>query len=184
MRGRPLRRIAVDEAGYAHGLVKNCSVPLTILPRSSVPLAEDDQNLVPGLLALATVGIAVALHPGRHEFLLTGTGFSLGPAAVVALSGGPLLAYALSMSEQARELVGPPHHIQRLATMAAMAIAIVLAGLLAALHERAEDPRVVRRDGSDGVRPRIHGLPHLPGSRGSRVGGTGCRRWLPDHRRR
>ena len=40
------------------------------------------------------------------------------------------------MSEQARELVGPPHHIQRLATMAAMAIAIVLTGLLAALQTR------------------------------------------------
>jgi hypothetical protein len=100
----------------------------------SVPLAEDDQNLVPGLITLATVAIAVALHPGRHEFLLTGTGFSLGLAAVAALSGAPLLAYSLSMSEQARELVGPPHHIQRLATMAAMAIAIVLVGLLASLR--------------------------------------------------
>jgi peptidoglycan/LPS O-acetylase OafA/YrhL len=48
----------------------------------------------------------------------------------------PLVAYALDMGAQARDLAGPPHHVQRLSTMAAMAIAIVLAGLLAALQTR------------------------------------------------
>jgi hypothetical protein len=37
------------------------------------------------------------------------------------------------MGAEARDLVGPPHHVQRLSTMAAMAIAIVLVGGLAAL---------------------------------------------------
>src|SRR2546426_400746 len=48
-----------------------------------------------------------------------------------------LSAYALDMGAEARDLAGPPHHIQRLSTMAAMAIAIVLAGLLAALPTHA-----------------------------------------------
>jgi D-alanyl-D-alanine carboxypeptidase len=38
------------------------------------------------------------------------------------------------MGAQARDLAGPPHHVQRLSTMAAMAVAIVLTGLLAALR--------------------------------------------------
>jgi hypothetical protein len=102
----------------------------------SVPLAGDDQNLVPGLIAMATVGIAIALHPARREFLARGTGFSPGLAAIAALCAGPMLAYALSMSEQARELSGPPHHIQRLTTMAAMAIAVGLVMVLAAFQTR------------------------------------------------
>jgi hypothetical protein len=102
----------------------------------SVPLSGDDQNLVPGLIALATVGIAIALHPARREFLARGTGFSPGLAAIALLCAGPLLGYAWSMSEQARELSGPPHHIQRLTTMAAMAIAVGLVGVLAALQTR------------------------------------------------
>jgi hypothetical protein len=102
----------------------------------SVSLAGDDQNLVPGLIALATVGIAVALHPARREFLVPGTGFSPGLAAVATIWAGPLVAYALSMSEQARELSGPPHHVQRLTTMAAMAIAVGLVSGLAAFQTR------------------------------------------------
>jgi hypothetical protein len=102
----------------------------------SDPLAGDNQNLVPGLIVLATVGIAVVLHPARREFLAGGPGFSAGLAAIALLCAGPLLAYALSMSEQARELSGPPHHIQRLTTMAAMAIAVGLVGVLAALQTR------------------------------------------------
>jgi hypothetical protein len=38
------------------------------------------------------------------------------------------------MARQARDLSGPPHHIQRLTTMAAMAIAIAMAGMLAAMR--------------------------------------------------
>lgn len=48
----------------------------------------------------------------------------------------PVVAYVLDMGAQARDLVGPPHHVQRLSTMAAMALAIVLTGLLAALRTR------------------------------------------------
>jgi peptidoglycan/LPS O-acetylase OafA/YrhL len=40
------------------------------------------------------------------------------------------------MGEQARELSGPPHHIQRLTTMAAMAIAVGLVSVLAAFQTR------------------------------------------------
>jgi hypothetical protein len=100
----------------------------------SVPLAADDQNLVPGMVSLAAAGIAVALHPSRREFIAPGSGFSPGLAALIAIGAGPLLAYAVSMADQARELAGPPHHIQRLTTMAAAAIAIGLVGLLASLQ--------------------------------------------------
>ena len=48
----------------------------------------------------------------------------------------PFITYALSMAGQARVLVAPPHHTQRLATMAAMAIAVVLVGLLAAFQTK------------------------------------------------
>lgn len=102
----------------------------------SAPLAEDDQNVVPGLVALGAVGLAVALHPARREFFLPGGGFSPGLAAVAVLAAGPLIGYGLSMAAQARELAGPPHHIQRLATMTAMAVALVLVGLLSALQTR------------------------------------------------
>jgi hypothetical protein len=51
-------------------------------------------------------------------------------------SGPVPWSYALSTSEQARELSGPPHHIQRLTTMAAMAIAVGLVGVLAAFQTR------------------------------------------------
>ena len=44
-----------------------------------------------------------------------------------------MISYGLAMGRQARHLAGPPHHVLRLSTMAAMAIAIVLAGLLASL---------------------------------------------------
>jgi hypothetical protein len=102
----------------------------------SAPLAADGQNLVPGLITLSSVGIVIALHPARREFFLPSNAFSPGLAAVAVLGAGPLVAYALSMAAQARELSGPPHHIQRLTTMSAMAIGVVLVGLLAALQTR------------------------------------------------
>jgi len=102
----------------------------------SVPLAADAQNLVPGLITLAIVGIAIALHPSRREFLAQGSGSSPGLAAVVALGAGPLLAYSVSMADQARELAGPPHHVQRLTTMAALAVALGLVGALTSLQTR------------------------------------------------
>jgi hypothetical protein len=102
----------------------------------SVPLTADEQNLLPGIIALAIVGVAVALHPTRRRFIVPGAGPSPGMAAIAVLGAGPLLAYALSMAEEAGGLSGPPHHVQRLATMAALSIAVVLVGLLGSLQTR------------------------------------------------
>lgn len=99
-------------------------------------IAWDPQDLVPALILLPTLGILLALHPARGRFLTRGA--SPSPAlALLAVAGGvPLVAYALHMGAEARELSGPPHHVQRLSTMAALAIAILLTGLLAALRTR------------------------------------------------
>jgi len=99
-------------------------------------IAGDPQNVIPALILLPTLGILVALHPARKEFLRRGV--SVSPALLlIAIAGGiPLIAYALHMGAKARELTGPPHHVQRLSTMAAMAIAILLTSLLAALRTR------------------------------------------------
>jgi hypothetical protein len=99
-------------------------------------IAGDSQNLIPALVLVPALGILLILHPARAEFLMRGT--SVSPALlVVAVAGGiPLVAYALHMGTQARELTGPPHHVQRLSTMAALAIAILLIGVLAALKTR------------------------------------------------
>lgn len=100
----------------------------------SAPLASDTQNVVPGLIILAAIAVLVALHPARSEFFRPGTRFSPALVVIAVLGALPFLTYALSMAAQARKLVAPPHHIQRLATMAAMAIAVVLTGLLAAFQ--------------------------------------------------
>jgi hypothetical protein len=102
----------------------------------SAPLAEDHQNLVPGLVTLVAVGVVVGLHPARREFIRRGSGFSLGLAALALVAAVPFGAYTFRMAAEAKELAGPPHHVQRLATMAAMAIAVVLVGLLACLQTR------------------------------------------------
>jgi hypothetical protein len=102
----------------------------------SAPLASDAQNIVPGLIILAAIAVLVALHPGRSEFLKPGTSFDPVLGAIALLGAIPLITYALSMAAEARELVGPPHHIQRLAWMSAMAIAVFLTGLLASLQTR------------------------------------------------
>jgi hypothetical protein len=99
-------------------------------------IASDSQNVVPALILIPAVGILLALHPARKEFLRRGAGFSRRLLAITILGAIPLSAYALDMGAQAQDLVGPPHHVQRLSTMAAMAIAIVLVGLLAAFKTR------------------------------------------------
>jgi hypothetical protein len=101
----------------------------------SAPLAADAQNLGPGLIILAAVAVVIALHPARREFFrVRRTRLDPALAAVVVVGAVPLLIYALAMAAEARQLVAPPHHIQRLATMAAMAIAVVLTGSLAAFR--------------------------------------------------
>jgi hypothetical protein len=123
---RPERRIAgVQQAGLG-------GLALLI----STPLASDTQNIVPGLIILALVAVLIAMHPARSELLSPGTGLSPALATIAVLGAVPFISYALSMAAQARELVAPPHHIQRLTTMAAMAIAVVLTGLLAAFQTR------------------------------------------------
>jgi hypothetical protein len=99
-------------------------------------IASDSQNLVPALILLPALGILLALHPVREEFLRRGAGLSRTLLAITVIGAVPLVAYALDIGAQARDLAGPPHHVQRLSTMAAMAFAIVLTGLLAALQTR------------------------------------------------
>ena len=97
-------------------------------------IASDSQNLVPALILLPAIGILLALHPAREEFFRRGAAVSRTLLAITVIGAVPLVAYALDMGAQARDLAGPPHHAQRLSTMAAMAIAIVLTGLLGALQ--------------------------------------------------
>jgi hypothetical protein len=99
-------------------------------------IASDSQNLVPALIMLPAIGILLALHPAREEFFRRGAAPSRTLLAITVIAAVPLVAYALDMGAQARDLPGPPHHVQRLSTMAAMALAIVLTGLLAALQTR------------------------------------------------
>jgi hypothetical protein len=99
-------------------------------------IASDSQDLVPALILLPAIGILLALHPAREEFLTRGAALSRPLLAITVAGAVPLVAYALDMGAQARDLSGPPHHVQRLSTMAAMAVAIMLTGLLAAFQTR------------------------------------------------
>lgn len=99
-------------------------------------IASDTQNLVPVAILIPAIGILLALHPAREEFLRRGPAFSPPLLALTGLGAIPLVTYALRMGGEAQDLAGPPHHVQRLSTMAAMAMAIVLAGLLAAFKTR------------------------------------------------
>ena len=123
---RPERKIA--------GVQQTFLVIPALLVGSAI--ASDSQNLVPALILLPAVGILLALHPARGEFFRRGAALSWSLLAITVIGAVPLVAYALDMGAQARDLVGPPHHVQRLSTMAAMAVAIVLTGLLAALQTR------------------------------------------------
>lgn len=99
-------------------------------------LAADSQNLEAAAIVAFGVGILLALHPARAEFLRRGSGLSRPLLAIAAVGGLASIAYAIEMGRQAQDLVGPPHQVQRLATRAAMAIATVLVGLLASLRTR------------------------------------------------
>jgi hypothetical protein len=82
------------------------------------------------------VAILVTLHPARREFFKPGPRLSPTLAAISVLGAIPAIGYAVSMLVQARQFVGPPHHADRFAEMAAAAIAIVLVGTLASLKTR------------------------------------------------
>jgi hypothetical protein len=96
-------------------------------------IAADFQNVLAALFLVPAVGVLLTLHPARVEFLRRGASVHRTLLLVASLGGIPLIGYALDMGVEARALSGPPHHVQRLSTMAAMAIAILLTGLLAAL---------------------------------------------------
>lgn len=96
-------------------------------------LAADGQNVEAAVIVFTGIGILLMLHPARAEFLRPAAAPSRPLFAITAIAAVPSVAYALEMGAQAQDLVGPPHHVQRLSTMAAMAIAIVLVALLASL---------------------------------------------------
>ena len=97
-------------------------------------LAADAQNLVPAAILVPTLGILLALHPARSEFVERPAAVSRPLLVISALAAVPLTAYALEMGADARDLAGPPHHVQRLSTMAALGVAIALVCFLAALR--------------------------------------------------
>ncbi len=98
-------------------------------------LAVDAQNLIPALILVPALGVLLALHPSRREFLSSGP-ISRTLSLAALLGGLPLVVYAVRMGADARNLTGPPHHVQRLSTMAALGVAIPLTALLAALRTR------------------------------------------------
>ena len=97
-------------------------------------LARDAQNVEAALIVLVGVGVLVALRPERGELLRIATRPDPWLLGIVLVAAIPLIWYAVAMGAQAQDLIGPPHHVQRLSTMAAMAVAIVLVGLLTALR--------------------------------------------------
>ena len=97
-------------------------------------LAADAQNLVPAAILIPTLGILLVLHPARNEFVRKPAAVSRALLVMSALGAVPLSVYALDMGADARDLAGPPHHVQRLSTMAALGVAIALVCFLAALR--------------------------------------------------
>lgn len=121
----------------AHRRIAGIQQAILVIPAlvGGSALAADGQNLEAAAIVSVGLGILWLLHPGRGELLRRGA-VSRPLLAIVVASTLPWLAYAVEMGAQAQELVGPPHHVQRLSTMAALAFAIVLVGLLAALRTR------------------------------------------------
>jgi hypothetical protein len=99
-------------------------------------LAGDAQNVEAALIVIVGVGVLIVLKSERGELLrIAGTPdpWLVGMVLVAAV---PLVWYAVDVGAEARDLTGPPHHVQRLSTMAAMAVAIVLVGFLAAARTK------------------------------------------------
>jgi hypothetical protein len=97
-------------------------------------LARDSQNVEPLVILVPALALLWALHPVRAEFLRPPNRLSPRLLAIALLGAVPLIAYAVAMGTAAQELSGPPHHVQRLSTMAALAVGIELTALLAALR--------------------------------------------------
>ena len=91
------------------------------------------EPLQESLLFLAALSLLVILHPAREQFFKRGAGPTASLAAVAIVGAVPASVYAAFMLVQAREFIGPPHHADRFAEMAAAAIATVAVGMLASL---------------------------------------------------
>jgi len=134
------------------------------------------EPLVGSLLFLLAAAILAALHPARREFFKLGQGLSAPLAAMSILAAAPAVGYAASMLVLARHagpscFLGRCPYGDRLAEMAALALAIVLVGMLAAL--KTQGWRVVAR--SAGASAVILGLasivlPDAPGALGQAWG--------------
>lgn len=90
------------------------------------------------VLLLAVAGLA-ALHPARHMFFAVGARPSTRLAALALLAAVPAAVYAAAMLAQARQagpscFLGRCAYGDRFAEMAALAIAVVAVGLLAAVR--------------------------------------------------
>jgi len=94
------------------------------------------EPLQESLLFLAAVAVLVVLHPARSEFFQLGTSLTASMAIISVLGAIPVVIYSVNVLSQARQFVGPPHHADRFAEMAAAAVAIVLVGMLASLRSR------------------------------------------------
>lgn len=95
------------------------------------------EPLTGSLISLLAVAILVALHPARREFFKLATRPSPRLAALSILAAIPATAYAAAMLVRARQagpscFLGRCAYGDRLAEMAALATAIVVAGMLAA----------------------------------------------------
>jgi hypothetical protein len=134
------------------------------------------EPLVGSLLFLVAAAILAALHPARRAFFKLGGGLSAPLAALSILAAVPAVGYAASMLVLARSagpscFLGRCPYGDRLAEMAALALAIVLVGMLAAL--KTPGWRVAAR--SAGASAVILGLasillPEAPGALGQAWG--------------
>jgi len=120
----PERRIAGVQQAVLGGLA---FLITALIGGRQEPLQES-------LIFLAALALLVILHPAREEFFKRGPGPTASLAAVAIVGAVPASIYAGFMLVQAREFIGPPHHADRFAEMAATAIATVAVGLLASLR--------------------------------------------------
>ena len=121
-----------DPARKVAGL-QQATLVIPALVAGSV-LAMDSQNAEQVILLVPALGVLWLLHPARGQLLRPPIQISPVLALIALLGAIPLMAYAVAMGAAAQELTGPPHHIQRLSWMAALAVAIELTALLAALR--------------------------------------------------
>jgi hypothetical protein len=145
-------------------------------------IGERVEPLAGALLFLVATAILVALHPARREFFKVRSRLSPRLAALSLLAAIPATAYAIVMLIQARQagpscFFGQCAYGDRFAELAALAIAIVVVGMLAAA--KPEGWRVTAW--SVGAAAAIlgavsTGLPELPGALGQ-LGGAFALAW-------